>query len=346
MSLLDKARGDSCYIIAEIGHNHQGDPTTAKRMVDLAAECGVSAVKVQIRSLPTLFTKAFYDQPYNSENAYGPTYGKHREALELGFKTLRWLKAYAESLGLDFFATAFDEASVGSCVDLDLPAIKIASGDIDNWPLLVSAGRTGLPIILSTGGATMDAIERAMDAVDHLDVALLQCTASYPCAYEELDLKVIQTLKKWAPDLVVGASLHDNGIAMAPVAYALGARVIEKHITLDRTMKGTDHPFSLEPQGLAKMVRDIRRAEVAMGDGIKKVYPSEAEPLRKMGKSIYVARDLPAGHILGDDDLMVRSPAEGLSPMRWMEVLGKRLNRSLAQEEPLRASDIAIEASA
>src|SRR5207244_3916644 len=168
----------------------------------------------------------------------------------------------------------------------------------------------GKPVILSTGGARLDEIRRAYDTVMPINpqLCILQCTAGYPAAFEELDLRVISQFREQFPGAVVGFSGHDNGIAMAVVAFALGARVVEKHFTLNRAMKGTDHAFSLEPVGLRKMVRDLERTAVAMGDGVKKIHDSEKAPIVKMGKSLVVARHLPAGHVLRSQDVVMKSP--------------------------------------
>lgn len=320
--------GDRCYVIAEAGHNHCGDIKIAERMIYAAAEAGADAIKFQIRHNETLYTREFYDSPYESENAYGPTYGQHREALELSIEAFDWLHGKARQAGITMFATAFDTWAVDACVNLGFPAIKIASGDLTNIPLIRYAAGTGLPIILSTGGSLEYDIQKAVTAARYsAPVAVLQCTASYPCPYKDLDLGVIAAWrhKLWMPE-ILGASLHDNGIAMAVAAYCMGARIIEKHFTLDRTMRGTDHAFSLEPQGLRKLVRDVRRVEVALG-AVKHVHPEELAPLRKMRKSIYAARRLPAGHVVALEDLAFRSPAdpEGLTPAFADDLVGRQI---------------------
>jgi N-acetylneuraminate synthase/sialic acid synthase len=193
-------------------------------------------------------------------------------------------------------------------------------------------------MIVSTGGGTMDDVRRAYDAIMPLNrqLAILQCTASYPTAFNELDLRVIPTYRDAFPDTVIGISAHDNGIAMALVAYVLGARIVEKHFTLNRAMKGTDHPFSLEPIGLKKLVRDLTRAREAMGDGIKKVYRSELPGITKMGKKLVAARFLPKGHVLTPGDVAIKSPGDGLPPYELPNVLGRVTLKSLAPDEPIR----------
>jgi len=324
-----------CYVIAEIGHNHQGSLDRCKELFRLARECGAQAVKLQKRDNRSLYTREMYDKPYDNENSFGPTYGAHREALELGSDQYRELQRYARELRLTFFATAFDLSSADFLAELDMPAYKIASGDLRNLPLLRHVARFGKPVIISTGGARLEEVERAYQTVVALnpEIGILQCTAGYPAKFEELDLRVISTYRERFPNVVVGLSAHDNGIAMATAAYVLGARVVEKHFTWNRAAKGTDHAFSLEPPGLRKLVRDLDRVRLALGDGVKKVYPSEEGPIRKMGKKLVAARDLPTGHVLTPEDVALKSPGDGLSPCMLDQVIGRTLLR------PLRADD-------
>lgn len=330
--VLPHRDGTACYIIAEAGSNHCGDRAKLRALIEAAAEAGADAVKLQKRSNRSLYTANAYDAVYNSENAYGPTYGAHREALELDESDFRYAQAVASVCEIDLFATAFDEESLEFCVRMGMGAVKLASGSLTNTALISRAAETGLPVILSTGGGTIEDVQRAVRCVPSRQLAVLQCTGSYPCRYEELDLGVVATYRRQFPNAVVGASLHDNGIAAASAAYALGARIIEKHLTLDRTLKGTDHAFSLEPQGFRKLVRDIRRMQVAVGDGVKKVYDSEAEPIRKMAQSPYAASFLAAGTVLGPSDVVLRSPADGLPA--YTELVGKVLVRDMNPEEP------------
>jgi N-acetylneuraminate synthase/sialic acid synthase len=324
-----------CYVIAEIGHNHQGSLATARELFREARLAGAHAVKLQKRDNRGLYTRAAYDRPYDNENSFGATYGEHREFLEFGATEYRALQAYAGELGLDFFATAFDTASADFLEEIDVPAFKIASGDLKSTPLLEHVARYGKPMVISTGGARLEDVERAYKTVMPINpqVAILQCTAGYPAAFEELDLRVIATYRERFPDVVVGFSSHDNGIAMPVAAYILGARIVEKHFTLNRAMKGTDHAFSLEPVGLRKMVRDLERTYRAMGDGEKKVYESERAPMQKMGKSLVVAHDLPAGHVIGHADVVMKSPAGGIPPYELESVIGR------STLKPLRADD-------
>jgi N-acetylneuraminate synthase/sialic acid synthase len=331
-----------CYVIAEIGHNHQGSLEKARELVRSAHECGANAAKLQKRDNKSLYTRAMYAKPYDNENSFGATYGEHREALEFGAREYRELKAYAKENGIHFFATAFDFKSADFLAELGVPAFKIASGDITNVPLLRYVAKLGKPLIVSTGTATMDDVVRAHDAIAAINtqVCILQCTASYPCDFAELDLNVITTFRQRFPNTVIGLSAHDNGIAMAVAAYMLGARVIEKHFTLNRAAKGTDHAFSLEPVGLRKMVRDLRRLRTAMGDGVKKRHPSEKPALAKMGKSLYAARDLAAGQRVAAEDVTIKSPGAGLPPYELDRLIGARLRKNVAEDEPFSADHL------
>ena len=282
----------------------------------LAKQAGVDAVKLQKRDNRRLFTRALYDSPYDNENSFGPTYGAHREALELDRDAYVELQACARELGLVFFATAFDEASADLLEELDVPAYKIASGDLRNTPLLRHVAAFGKPLIVSTGGATLEDVDRAVEAVTAINpqLCLLQCTASYPAAVEELELGVIATYRERYPELVVGLSDHQDGIAMAPVAYMLGARVIEKHFTSSHTAKGTDHAFSLDARGHAEARprppprpgRDRRRRQAAApergraaaedGEAARRraAPPGRARPRRRRPRGEVAGRGRPA----------------------------------------------------
>ena len=329
-----------CYVIAEIGHNHQGKLETAKEMFKVAKECGADAVKLQKRDNQSLFTKAGYNKPYDNPNSYGATYGEHREFLEFGYIEYKELMDYAKELGVTLFATAFDFASADFLEKLDMPFYKMASGELKNIPLLTHVAKFQKPMLISTGGGTMEDVNRAYDAIMPLNsqLSILQCTAGYPAEFSELNLRVITTFRERFPEVVVGLSSHDNGIAMAVAAYMLGGRIVEKHFTLNHTWKGTDHAFSLEPIGFRKMVRDLQRTKAALGDGIKRTYDSEVNPITKMGKKIVAARDLPAGHTLRREDLAIKSPGDGLQPYEIDKVIGRVTRQAINEDD-----DISIE---
>ena len=324
-----------CYVIAEIGHNHQGSLDKARELFREAKLAGAHAVKLQKRDNRGLYTRAAYNKPYDNENSFGSTYGEHREFLEFGLQEYRQLQTFAAELGVDFFSTAFDLVSADFLRDLDVPAYKIASGDLKSTPLLRHVASFGKPVVISTGGAVIDDVQRAYDTIMPINpqLAILQCTAGYPAAFEELDLRVISTFRERFPGAVIGFSSHDNGIAMPVAAYMLGARIVEKHFTLNRASKGTDHAFSLEPVGLRKMVRDLERTRKALGNGLKKIYDSEKAPITKMGKSLVVARDVPSGHILGPGDIVMKSPGGGIPPYELDKVLGRVTLRPLMEDD-------------
>jgi sialic acid synthase len=340
---LELHDGSDCYVIAEIGHNHQGDVEKARQLIDAARQCGVDAVKFQKRDNRTLYTREFYESPYDNENSFGETYGLHREALELSREEWFELRAYARELGVGFVATAFDEPSAELLAELDVTAFKFASGDLKNTPLQRRVAGFGKPMLLSTGGGTLEDAERAVETIVPINpqLAVLQCTAAYPAAAEDLNLNVIMTLRQRFPELVIGLSDHQNGIAMALIAYMLGARVIEKHFTLDHALKGTDHAFSLMPDGMRRLVRDLRRAPVALGDGVKRALPVERKALEKMGKKLVAARDLDLGHVLTAEDIAIKSPADGgLPPYELDRLVGRRLRRPLAFEDFVTFDDV------
>lgn len=332
-----------CYVIAEIGHNHQGDVEKAKALFSRAKECGADAVKLQKRDNKSMYTAAMYNKPYDHENSFGRTYGEHREFLEFSKQQYVELQRYAKELGLAFFATAFDIPSADFLADLDVPAYKIASGDLTNTPLLKHVAKFGKPVVASTGGSTMDDVKRAYHTVMSINpqFCLLHCTATYPTQPEEMNLRVIETLREQFPDIVIGLSDHYNGIAMAVVAYMLGARVIEKHFTLNHTMRGTDHALSLEPAGLQKMVRDLRRTRISLGDGVKRIYPSEKGSYVKLSKKLVAARDLPAGHVLRAGDVAIKSPGDGLPPYEFERVLGRALRQAVKLDDGLTFENLA-----
>ena len=320
-----------CYVIAEIGHNHQGDIEKAKQLFHRAKECGVQAVKLQKRDNRSLYTAEMYNRLYDNENSFGRTYGEHREFLEFGRDEYMELQRTAKSLGLTFFATAFDIPSADFLEVLDIPAYKLASGDLRNLPLLQHVARFQKPVIVSTGGASMDEVLRAHDAIASINprVAILQCTASYPTEPEDMNLAVVESLRRQFPTAVVGLSDHSNGIVMPVIAYMLGSRIVEKHFTLNHAWKGTDHALSLEPIGMQKMVRDLHRARTALGDGTKRVLPIEAGAIAKMGKKLVASRPLPAGHVITESDIAIKSPGDGLAPTELTAVIGRRLLQPL-----------------
>ena len=326
-----------CYVIAEIGNNHQGKLETAMEMFRVARECGADAVKLQKRDNRNLLTRSGFDKPYDHENSFGKTYGEHREFLEFGWSEYCTLLEYAQEIGVTMVATAFDIPSADFLAKLDIPAFKLASGDLKNIPLLKHIAGFGKPMVISTGGGSMDDVNRAYDAIMPINqqLGILQCTAGYPAEFSELNLRVITTFRERFPDATVGLSSHDNGIAMAIAAFMLGARIVEKHFTFNHTWKGTDHAFSLEPSGFRKLVRDLGRLNVAIGDGVKRTYPSECAPIIKMGKKLVVAHDLPEGHTIRPEDIAIKSPGDGLPPYEIDKVIGRVTRQALKADDDI-----------
>ncbi len=326
-----------CFVIAEIGHNHGGNIDTAKELILEAKRCGVDAVKFQKRENKSLFTKFYYNKPYENENSYGSTYGEHREVLELTFKEYEELVDFCNKNDIIFFATAFDSFSAAFLQSINVPCFKVASADLTNIPLIKQLCEYKKPLIISTGGGLVEDIDRVVNIVkDKCDYALLHCVATYPNKPEQMNLRFINTMQSRYPDAIIGLSDHYNGIVMAEAAYILGARIIEKHFTINHTWKGTDHPLSLEPQGMFKMVRDIRRLHIALGDGSKIVLPEEKKAIEKMGKSLYAASHLPQGHIIQYMDIDIKTPGGYIAPYQINDIIGKCLLQPLKEEEPFK----------
>jgi N-acetylneuraminate synthase/sialic acid synthase len=324
------------YIIAEIGSNHLGDIEEAKRLMSMARDAGANAAKFQKRDNATLYTRDFYSSPYNSENAYADTYGAHRDALEFSLSQFLELQEFANFLGIALIATPFDLPSVDFLDAIDVPFYKVASGSISNPLLLRKIAGFRKPVVASFGGATPEEVERVVVLFDNAgtELILLHCVAGYPPRPDELTLETIDLLRETYPDHVIGFSDHDDGISMALVAWAKGARVFEKHITMSHTNKGTDHAFSLEYMGLRTYTGNLHEAEKA---SIYQSQPLESErsPLYKMRSAVYTTRDIEVGERLTESDLVLKSPAEGLEGWSYDDLLGTVVREPIKKEEPL-----------
>lgn len=330
------------FVIAEIGHNHQGSIKIAKQLILSAKESGASAVKFQKRNNKKLYTKELYDQIYDHPNSYAKTYGKHREALEFSFKQFKELSDYAKKIDIIFFATPFDFDSVDFLEKLKVPCYKIASADLVNIPLQNYIASKNKTIFLSTGGGNMSDVLRAYNNIykKNKKLAILHCTASYPAEIKDMNLRVIEVLKKKFPKIPIGLSDHENGIDAAPIAYMLGARIFEKHFTLNRAWKGTDQAFSLEPQGLKKLVRNLNRIETLLGSKNKSILPSELNPIKKMAKSIVASKYLEKDHIIKIEDLAFKSPGGGLKPYLYKSLINKKTKKIIKIDEKIKLSDL------
>ncbi|GLU89232.1 N-acetylneuraminate synthase family protein [Agromyces sp. NBRC 114283] len=268
------------YVIAEIGLNHNGELDLAKRLIDVAAEAGCQAVKFQKRTPELATPEHMKDVP--RETPWGTmSYLDYRRRVELSRDDYLEIARYADLRGLDWFASPWDEPSVAFLDELDVPAFKVASASVTDVPLLRAIAATGKPVILSTGMSTLEEIDRAVVTLGTSQLLLMHATSSYPMSAEEANLRTIDTLALRYP-VPVGYSGHERGLQISLAAVALGAVAVERHITLDRAMWGSDHAASLEPQGLEHLVRDIRIIETAMGDGVKRVFPGEEAPKAKL----------------------------------------------------------------
>ncbi len=330
------------YIIAEIGNNHQGSVKHAMQLIKKAKEAGANAVKTQKRDNKSLYTKLFFNQLYDNPNSFALTYGEHREKLELKKSDYKDLVDYSKELDIDFFATPFDLPSLDFLEEFNFKSYKIASADITNTLLQTEIAKTKKEIFLSTGGGTLKDVIRAKENIfkHNQKLSILQCTASYPANLEDMNLRVISTYAKTFPDVRLGLSDHENGIDAGPIAYMLGARVFEKHFTLNRANKGTDNAFSLEPTGLKKFVRNIRRIEVMLGSDKKKQLLSEKKPLEKMRKSPVLLVNKKKGDKIKKEDIAFKSPGLGIHPYEIDQIIGKKLNRDMIIDDYIKFEDI------
>ena len=323
-------------IIAEAGVNHNGELEIAKELVREAKKCGADIVKFQTAKLSSLVSKTAKMAEYQKENIGQEM--SQREMLKkllLSYDEFTELAAYCRDIGITFLSTPFDLESIDFLEELGCDMWKIPSGEITNLPYLEKIGKTHKNIILSTGMCTMQEVEDAVNVLDKNDcgkITLLHCTTQYPTAYCDVNLKAMLTLhKKFGYD--VGYSDHTQGIEVPIAAIAMGATMIEKHFTLDRNMEGPDHKASLEPQELMSMVRAIRNIEQALGTGEKKPVYAEIANKAVARKSIIAARPINKGEVFTVENITTKRPGNGISPMRWYEVLGKKAIRDFKEDE-------------
>ena len=322
--------GEPCFVVAEAGVNHNGELAVAKRLVQVAVQAGTDAVKFQKRSVADILIKSALEAPYAGPNSLGATYGEHRERLELPEAAWRELDADCRRAGMMLLASPWDPKSADFLEALGVPAFKLASADLTNLPLVEHVARKKRPVLLSTGMSEMEEIADAVDTVrrHHDELVLLHCTSAYPCEYPDLNLRVIDTLRRRFGCLV-GYSGHERGLATTQAAVALGACVVERHFTLDRTMRGPAHAASLEPRGLELLVRDIRHVEAALGSAEKRLLPSEVPVRKRLAKSVVAARDIPAGRTVTREDLVVKGPGTGISPRHLDRLVGAVAERAI-----------------
>lgn len=325
-----------CYVIAEIGHNHGGSIEKCKRLFLAAKEAGANAVKLQKRDNKILYTKALYNQPYDNPDSYGKTYGEHREALEFNKYQYIELQNYCRKIDITLFATAFDMPSASLLEALEMPFYKIASACLTDIPLIRHIGSFKKPVIMSTASVTPYDIQKAVDALGHSDFALLHCVAKYQNTQpHDLMLNYIEKLKEFK--CPVGYSSHYSGYWDAIRAIeGHDIKIIEKHFTLRHEDKGTDHKFSLEPQGM-KALTDYIKNRKAMDGGINRYrLEEEIKPLAKMGKSIHAIKPIKAGDKFTVENIAVKSPDDGgMRPILWDNILGLTAKKDCSTSMPL-----------
>lgn len=324
-------------VIAEIGVNHNGDVALAQELISVARDTGADYVKFQTFSAEDLVTVDAGVADYQKHAAQGGTQQAMLRALELTHDDFRGLKAFSESLGIGFLTTAHDFASLDFVLSLDLDYIKIPSGDLTNLPLLERVAREGTKIILSTGMGSFDEVAEALEVLGHSGlkremVTVLQCTTNYPAPLEEANLRAMVSMGEQLA-VRIGFSDHTEGNDASIAAVALGARIIEKHLTLDRSMPGPDHAASAIPSEFAAMVRSIRAVETALGSELKTPGPTEAPNRDIVRKSLVAQVPIGAGDQFTSHNVAVKRPGTGISPMRWHEVLGTKAHRDFQVDE-------------
>ena len=320
------------FIIAEIGVNHNGDVELAKKMIKSASECGVDAVKFQTFKSENLVTKTAQKADYQRKNTSEDSQFSMLKKLELSFEDFYELKSYASENNVLFLSSPFDKESVDLLEDLNVPAYKLGSGELNNFELIDYVQKTGKPIIFSTGMANLEEIKETYDFIDNKNnIVFLHCITGYPTCFEEANLNFIKTLKSEL-NIPIGFSDHSPGIELPIAAVALGACVIEKHFTTDKTLEGPDHKASLNPEEFKAMVDAIRHVEVAMGDGIRKFSENELEIKKVARKSIILNQNASCGTIIKRDMLSIKRPGTGIEPKYINDIIGKKINKDLNSE--------------
>ena len=325
----------SVYIIAEAGVNHNGSFELACRLVDAAKAAGVDCIKFQTFKSQNLVSKKAQKADYQKDTTGEGSQIDMLRKLELSYDEFLKLKDYCDEKGICFLSTPFDFDSIEFLDSIDMPFWKIPSGEVTNYPYLAALAKTGKPAVMSTGMCTMEEIEAAVNVLRENgteDIKLLHCNTEYPTPFEDVNLKAMQTMRGHF-GLEVGYSDHTRGIEVPLAAVALGATVIEKHFTLDRDMEGPDHKASLEPDELEAMVKGIRNIEKALGSGVKEPSPSEKKNIAVARKSIVAKRAIARGETLTEENVTVKRPGSGISPMKWNEVLGTVAVRDFAEDE-------------
>lgn len=328
------------YVIAEIGVNHNGDPGLAHRMIDAAKRTGADAVKFQTYRTQDLVLESAAKAEYQNRTTGSGSQFDMLRALELPFEVFAELRDHCREAGIDFMSTAFDPISLDYVASLDPVCLKWPSGELTNRPLLRQARATGLPVMLSTGMGSLHEIAAAMDLMGpEAQVVILQCVSNYPARIEDQNLRVLPAMQA-AFGCPVGFSDHTIGPYAAIAAKALGMAVLEKHFTLDRSMEGPDHSASIEPDDFTEMVGLLRQIEEGLGDGVKRPRPAEENVRAVARKSLVYRRDLPAGHVLGETDLIGKRPGGGVGLDQLELFTGRTLARAVSADQLLEADHV------
>ena len=332
---------EPCFIIAEAGVNHNGNIELAKKLVDIAKEADVDAVKFQTFHAEELVIlkskKANYQYRAKEKTQY-----EMLKNFELSFDDFRELKKYCGNSNIEFISTPYDTKSVEFLNEIGVKRFKLASADLINKPLIEAIAKTKKQIILSTGMATLGEIESTISLIYNLgnkNIILLHCTTSYPTSYDQVNMNVLHTLKE-AFGLLIGYSDHTLGIEIPIMAVSMGAKVIEKHFTLDRTMEGPDHFTSLEPSELKKMVKAIRNIEKAFGDKQKKITDNEKKNIFYMRRSLHASIDIKKGEVIKDNNIKITRPFNGIESWYIDDILGKKIKTNVKKDEPIRWGDL------
>lgn len=333
------SKENEMYVIAEIGVNHNGSVETAKKLIELAKDANADAVKFQMFHTEEMVSD-FADLADYQKNQKNKNQKEMLKKLELTEQQFKELKAYSEQLGITFLSTPFDIRSAEILNQMDVKAFKVGSGDLTNLPLLHQIASYKKPIILSTGMSTLSEIETTLNFLpENSEVALLQCTSAYPAPFEDLNLKVIDTLE-YSFQRIIGYSDHSLGLEIPFAVTSMGYKILEKHFTFDKQAEGPDHRTSLEPIEFKKMVEGIRHIEKALGTSEKKVTKSELKTKPLVRKGIYLQKDLEPGHPISLNDLLFLRPLSEINAEQYLQVLGKRLRTTKKSGQPLLWNDI------
>jgi len=343
----DKLVGDDtpAYIIAEAGVNHQCDMDMARRMIDEAAAAGADAIKFQTYRTETLTTRwapRYWEDPPTNETQF--TYFKNSD--DFGRDEYEELFEYSREKSIEWLTTPFDLEAVEWMADLGMAAYKIASADLTDWPLIDAAAEQGVPLIVSTGGSTLDELHEMVDhcrEVGNDQIILLHCILAYPAPVEDMNLRRIPRLIEEFPELIIGLSSHvvpDPCVTVPTAAVALGAKVVEIHFTLDTSMEGVDHTLSVDPEMLRRLVENVRIVESALGTEEITVLPCEESARKYARRSIIAAVDIPAGTVIERDHVIMKRPGTGVSPTELTKMLGRTTMRTIKEDQPVTWEDV------